>query len=106
MLRICYWYGAILDTIVGLQYIYSVAIGPFRIIPGLEGLDYSIASNISNLSNGYKLAMGWCASCCFGGLSLIIWAYQKPVERRAIILLILFAIIGFSLTVIVIIFTK
>ena len=54
----------------------------------LWGIDTSAAS--------YLFAMGYGASLMLGWTLLLVWAYQAPVERRAVALLTLVVIAGLA----------
>lgn len=53
------------------------------------------------LSGSYFFAMGYGASLMFGWTLLLIWAYQKPLERRSVSLFSSFVVAGLVATEIV-----
>ena len=63
--------GAIADAIVGVQ----------MLIPSRMG------------ETEFRYPMGLAASLMFGWTLLLIWAYQKPVERKGVLLLTIFPVI-------------
>ena len=87
VLRIAFLTGAITD---------ALAILPM-LIPPLAYLLWGF----ENVSGAYKFAMGYAASLMLGWTFLLIWAYQKPLERKAIAALTVLVIWGLVLTEIV-----
>lgn len=75
-LRISYWIGAIFDALVIIPMLSPQVAGIiFRGSPNYDpGNDYGYAMRI-----GASLMLGW--------VCLLIWADQKPVERRGVLLL-------------------
>ncbi len=49
-------------------------------------------------SGAYQFAMGYAASLMLGWTTLLIWAYQRPIERRAVAALTVLVIYGLVLT--------
>ena len=54
-------------------------------------------------TGGYYFAMGYGASLMLGWTVLLLWAYQRPIERRGVALLTLVVIAGLVLTEIVVV---
>jgi uncharacterized membrane protein len=87
LLRAGFATGAIIDVL---------AIWPM-VIPTLGKLLWGI----EDVSGSYRFAMGYGAALMLGWTGLLIWAYQRPVERRAIAPLTSLVICGFVATEIV-----
>ena len=49
-------------------------------------------------SGGYRFAMGYAASLMLGWTGLLLWAYQRPIERRFVAALTVLVIYGLVLT--------
>jgi len=81
-LMVSYWAGAIFDALV--------------IIPMLMPQVASVAFGIPNFSpgNDYRYAMYIAASLMLGWVFLLAWAARKPIERRGILLLTIFPVLG------------
>ncbi len=75
IVRLSYWYGAILDFLVFLDMMFSIF------------FEFSIS--IPNVSTdiSYKYQTGTGAFLMLGWTLLLIWADQKPVERKDILLI-------------------
>jgi len=54
-------------------------------------------------SGSYVFAMGYGASLMLGWTLLLLWAYQRPLERRAVALLTLVVIAGLVATEVVVV---
>ena len=77
LLRIFYWYGAILDLIAGVRDISFAFYNP------------SITNNLCQLALLYRgVVVLW-------GTFIFIWADQKPVERRFILSILIIPVITF-----------
>lgn len=83
-LRIAFVAGAITDA---LALVPMLSPGLARILWGFD-----------NQNAAYQLAMGYGASLMLGWTLLLIWAYQKPIERRFVALLTMLVIVGLALT--------
>lgn len=70
-LRISYWVGAIADFLMVILFLIPERMGEVE----------------------YRLPMGLAASLMLGWTFLLIWADQKPVERKGILLLTIFPVI-------------
>ena len=80
-LRLSYWIGAIVDTIVGIAMICP------PVFAAMEGFT-SFAPGYD-----YTFAMGMGASLMFGWTVLLLWGDRKPVERKGILLITVFPVI-------------
>jgi hypothetical protein len=52
-------------------------------------------------SGAYRFAMGYAATLMLGWTALLVWAYQRPLERRFVAALTVFVIYGLALTEII-----
>lgn len=86
LLRICYWFGAILDGFMVIPMLF----------PNIGGTVFGIEH--FNPGKDYQYAMMIGASLMLGWTVLLIWADRKPVERKGIILItVLPVIVGLAL---------
>lgn len=84
VLRVAFLVGAITD---------AIAILPM-LVPPLA----NILWGFENVSGAYKFAMGYGASLMFGWTALLIWAYQKPMERKVVAALTVLVVWGLVFT--------
>ncbi len=70
ILRIAFLVGAIADAQSLLPLLF----------PPITKLTFGIG----NVLGAYQLIMGECASLMLGWTVLLIWAYQKPIERKGV----------------------
>jgi hypothetical protein len=87
LLRIAFAAGAVTD---------ALAIVPL-LVPPLAKFMWGV----EDPSGAYHFAMGYAASLMLGWTALLLWAYQRPVERRFVALLTIIVIGGLVLTEIV-----
>jgi len=80
-LRLFFYYGGVLDGIMGFLMIYSLFAIPPAIIP------------FSEVTNEFRFAMGWAAVFMIAWTILLFWASLKPVERKGIIPLTLYVVV-------------
>ena len=81
-LGISFWTGAVVDGLAGL---YMLVIAVFATSIGLTS---------SQPGSGYRFAMGFGAALMLGWTGVLIWAAQKPLERKGILLIVIPAIFG------------
>ena len=84
LLRAAFATGAIID---------ALALWPM-IFPALG----KVLWGIEDASGSYRFAMGYGAALMLGWTGLLIWAYQRPIERRVIAALTILVIAGFVVT--------
>ncbi|MBN1310093.1 MAG: hypothetical protein JXB30_01655 [Anaerolineae bacterium] len=83
LLRICYWWGIILDGAVAVQMVF-----PERYLR-FNGIDLEAGIGVRyGLLNGVPLMIGWTL--------LLFWADRKPLERKDVLLLTLPVIVGYA----------
>ena len=87
VLRVAFLVGAITD---------ALAILPM-LIPPLAKLLWGF----EDVSGAYQFDMGYGASLMLGWTALLIWAYQKPLERKVVAALTVLVIFGLVCTEIV-----
>ena len=84
VLRVAFLVGAITDALA----ILPMLVPPFaKLLWGFE-----------DVSGSYQFAMGYGASLMLGWTALLIWAYQKPLERKVVAALTVLVIYGLVLT--------
>ena len=81
-LRLFFYYGAVLDGIMGFLMIYSLFALPPAIIP------------YSEATNDFRFAMGWAAMFMIAWTVLLFWASFKPVERKGVLPLTLYIVVA------------
>ena len=84
LLRRAFLLGAITD---------ALALIPM-LVPWMAGLLWGF----NDPSGAYRFAMGYGASLMLGWTVLLLWAYQRPVERRFVAALTVLVIYGLVLT--------
>ena len=84
LLRVAFATGAIID---------ALALWPM-VFPALG----KVLWGIEDASGSYRFAMGYGAALMLGWTGLLIWAYQRPIERRMIAALTILVIGGFVVT--------
>jgi len=87
LLRTAFVAGAITD---------AVAVVPM-LVPAMARLLWGF----DDVSGAYRFAMGYAASLMLGWTALLLWAFQRPMERRFVAALTVFVISGLVLTEIV-----
>lgn len=80
-LRLFFYYGGVLDGIMGFLMIYSLFAIPPAIIP------------FSEVTNEFRFAMGWAAVFMIAWTILLFWASLKSVERKGILPLTLYVVV-------------
>lgn len=85
-LRLSYWLGAVVD------FLMAVAMS----FPGLFFKLLGQSALLTNEPLQYALRLG--AALMFGWTLLLLWADREPVERREVLLLTIFVILGVALT--------
>ena len=89
VLRIAFLAGAVTDA--------------FALVPMLSPSMARLLWGFEHPSGSYVFAMGYGASLMLGWTMLLLWAYQRPVERRVVALLTLVVIAGLVTTEIVVV---
>ena len=84
LLRFAFLLGAITDAVALLPMLF----------PKLANIFWGF----TEFSGTYQFAMGYGASLMLGWTVLLIWAAQKPLERKYAALLTMIVIIGFVIT--------
>ncbi len=87
VLRVAFLVGAITD---------ALAILPMLVPPLAK-----ILWGFEDVSGAYQFAMGYGASLMLGWSALLMWAYQRPLERKAVAALTVLVIYGLVFTEIV-----
>jgi uncharacterized membrane protein len=87
ILRIAFLAGAVTD---------ALALAPM-LVPSVSKLMWGFR----DVSGAFRFAMGYGASLMLGWTVLLIWAYRRPLERRAVAALTALVICGLVLTEVV-----
>lgn len=80
LLRFCFWIGALIDLLVGVQMLFPTVLGFSSVSASSIGPDLE-----SGLRSGAPLMLGWTA--------LLLWADRKPLERKGVLLLTVFPLL-------------
>lgn len=70
-------------------------------IPMLSPSVAHLMMGFEDLNGSYRFAMGYATSLMMGWTALLLWAYQKPVERAFVAILTMLVIAGLVATEIV-----
>ncbi|MFX1475641.1 MAG: hypothetical protein ACFFCO_09250 [Promethearchaeota archaeon] len=81
-----------------LAFLVGAVVDAIATIPMLVPLVANLLWGFTNFSGEYFFAMGMGASLMIGWTLLLLWAYQKPAERRFVALLTLVVILGIMTT--------
>ena len=81
-----------------LAFLVGAIVDAIATIPMLVPFVANLLWGFTNFSGEYFFAMGMGASLMIGWTLLLLWAYQKPAERRFVALLTLVVIIGLMTT--------
>jgi hypothetical protein len=84
VLRAAFLVGAVIDALAILPMIF----------PPLANLLWGF----EDVSGAYQFAMGFGASLMLGWTVLLIWAFQKPMERKVVAAFTVVVIFGFIMT--------
>ncbi|MHA2226724.1 MAG: hypothetical protein ACXAC8_16045 [Candidatus Hodarchaeales archaeon] len=90
VIRLVYWLGAIIDGLFAFDMTIIALVGVST------PLFTEAFTHISFVSDGgltYRYAIGIGAALMWGWTVLLIWADQKPIERRAVLLITLFPVV-------------
>ena len=90
-LRICYWWGAIADALLGIEMFFSAFLGsnsPFT------GFGMTI-----NGGPEYRYAITIAATFMLVWAILLLWADRKPLERKDILLILIPVILGLRISI-------
>jgi hypothetical protein len=87
LLRVAFFAGAVTD---------ALALVPM-LVPAMAKLLWGF----DDVSGAYRFAMGYGATLMAGWTGLLVWAYQRPLERKFVAALTAFVIYGLALTEVV-----
>ena len=89
-LRMCYWIGAIMDALAGIEMLCSAFLGN---LSPFTGLGLTIEGD-----NEYKYAMAIAGMFMITWTALLIWADQKPIERKGLLVILIPVILGIQIS--------
>lgn len=89
-LRICYWIGAIMDALAGIEMLCSAFLGNISPFTGL-GLTVEGGSE-------YRYAMAIAGTFMIVWTLLLLWADRKPIERRGLLVILIPVLLGIQLS--------
>jgi hypothetical protein len=71
------------------------------VIPMLSQAMAHFILGFEDVSEPYRFAMGYAAALMTGWTALLLWAYQRPIERAFVAVLTMFVVVGLVTTEIV-----
>jgi hypothetical protein len=86
------------EKILRTAFLAGAVTDALAIVPMLFPSIAELLWGFDNTSGAYRFAMGYGASLMVGWTALLVWAYQKPVERRIVAALTALVIYGLVLT--------
>jgi hypothetical protein len=86
-LRLAFAAGAVTDALA--------------LLPMLSPALANMMWGINETAASYRFAMGYGAALMLGWTGLLVWAFQKPIERKFVSILTILVICGFVVTEIV-----
>ena len=89
--------------VLRIAFLAGVVTDAFALVPMLSPSMARLLCGFEHPSGSYVFAMGYGASLMLGWTMLLLWAYQRPVERRVVALLTLVVIAGLVTTEIVVV---
>ena len=90
-LRICYWWGIIADALLSIEMFASAFLGS---ISPFTGIGMTIQGG-----SDYQYAISIAATFMVGWTILLFWADRRPLERKEILLILIFIIMGLRISV-------
>lgn len=81
-----------------LAFLAGALTDAFALVPMLSPAMARLLWGFEQPSGSYRFAMGYGASLMLGWTLLLLWAYQRPLERRVVALLTLVVIGGLVVT--------
>ena len=89
------------EKVLRVAFLVGIITDALAILPMLVPALAYIFWGFDNVSGAYQFAMGYSASLMLGWTVLLIWAYQKPLERKVVAALTVLVICGLVLTEVV-----
>jgi hypothetical protein len=68
------------------------------VIPMLSPAMAHLMTGLEDMNEAYRFALGYAAALMTGWTALLLWAYQKPVERAFVAALTIIVIAGLAIT--------
>jgi hypothetical protein len=91
------------DRLLRVAFLAGALTDAFALLPMLFPSMARLLWGFEHPSGAYVFAMGYGASLMLGWTLLLLWAYQRPLERRVVALLTLVVIGGLVATEIVVV---
>ena len=89
------------DTLLRTAFVAGAVTDALAIVPMVVPPLAKLLWGFDDPSGAYRFAMGYAASLMLGWTALLVWAYQRPLERRFVAALTVLVIYGLVLTEIV-----
>ena len=86
------------ERILRIAFLAGAMTDALALVPMLVPSAAALLWGFHDVSGAYRFAMGYGASLMLGWTVLLFWAYQRPLERRAVAALTALVICGLVLT--------
>ncbi|PKN88515.1 MAG: hypothetical protein CVU51_04025 [Deltaproteobacteria bacterium HGW-Deltaproteobacteria-1] len=86
------------EKVLRAAFLVGAVTDALAILPMIAPPLANILWGFEDVSGAYQFAMGYGASLMLGWTVLLIWAYQKPMERKVVAALTVLVIYGLVLT--------
>jgi hypothetical protein len=86
------------ERLLRMAFLAGAVTDAMALIPMLVPVVARRVWGFDDLSGSYQFAMGYGASLMLGWTALLVWAYQRPIERRFVAALTVLVIYGLVLT--------
>jgi len=89
------------ERLLRAAFVLGAVTDAFAVVPMLSPSMASLLWGFEDHGGAYRFAMGYGATLMLGWTGLLLWAYQRPIERAFVAALTVFVIWGLVLTEIV-----
>jgi hypothetical protein len=83
------------ENILKMAFIVGAVTDGLAVLPMLIQPLAKVLWGFDDISTPYRFAMGYSASLMLGWTTLLIWAYKKPLERKAVAAFTVLVVYGF-----------
>jgi hypothetical protein len=93
------------EKVLRLAFLVGAITDALAILPMLAPPLANLLWGFEDVSGAYQFAMGYGASLMLGWTALLVWAYQKPIERKVAAALTVLVIYGLVVTEVMAVFS-
>lgn len=86
------------EQLLRMAFVAGAVTDGLAVVPMLFPRMAALLWGFEEPTGAYRFAMGYAASLMLGWTGLLVWAYQRPLERRVVAALTVFVIYGLALT--------